>query len=306
MLNLPDLNRLRVFAAVFEAESLVAAAGRLHVTRSAVSQALKALEGEVGSKLFFRTSKSLVPTPPAVALYRSLAPLLGGLAATLKELESGRTAPAGLIRVGAPQDFGSTELTEAMVAFRKRYPAISFTLMLATPISLLEQLTDGKLDLAFVDNGDIHGRSFPVSTLTVKKEKFILACGREYFRKHFRSKQPKLKDLSALEFVDYLPHAPLAKIWLRHRFGQHVADLRVSFAAESVRAVIRATVGGFGLAVLPAEKISAELESGRLIEIAAGKPEMVNQITLARRLERTRNAREDLFVDYFLQRSKLS
>ena len=51
-MNIPDLNRLRVFFWVYECKSVVAAAKELHITQSAVSQHLKKLELELGTPNF--------------------------------------------------------------------------------------------------------------------------------------------------------------------------------------------------------------------------------------------------------------
>jgi DNA-binding transcriptional LysR family regulator len=304
MLNLPDLNRLKIFYAVYERKSLVKAAEAMAITRSAVSQRLKALEGELGTKLFIRNSKMVMATAAAHTLFRTTEPLLGELARAIRQMETGQTKPAGHLRVGAPQDFGSTKLTEAIVAFKRKFPDITFELALATPLRLLGLVSDGKLDLAFVDNGDLHAKSFPVSVAAVEREKFVLVCGKKYFDERVREAAPKLAELRKLEYVDYFPHAPVAKIWLKHHFGKAAPELRVSFSAESVRAVVGATLGGLGLAVVPERLVAAEIKEGRLLELHAGERILMNQIVIARRLERTATARESLFVDFYKSYAK--
>ena len=68
MLTLPDLNRLKVFYVVYANKSIIRAANVLNVTRSAVSQSLKALEKEIHTTLFIRDSKKVQPTPAAETL----------------------------------------------------------------------------------------------------------------------------------------------------------------------------------------------------------------------------------------------
>jgi DNA-binding transcriptional LysR family regulator len=220
MLNLPDLNRLKVFYVVYTSRSLIQAARALNITRSAVSQSLKTLEGEMGTKLFLRDSKKVLPTDTAELLFRSVEPFLLELQITMSQVEKDRRSPMGLLRIGAPQDFGSTRLTQAIVEFRKSYPKISFELTLATPLSLLSLLTDGKLDVAFVDNGDLHAKYFPVSIVTAVKEKFVLVSGRKYFDENVRRSEIRFEDFKKFEFVDYLKHAPVVKLWIKHHFDK--------------------------------------------------------------------------------------
>ncbi|WP_413291000.1 LysR family transcriptional regulator [Bdellovibrio sp. HCB337] len=306
MLNIPDLNRVKVFYFVYTLKSLVKAAEALNITRSAVSQSLKALEEEMGTKLFIRDSKRIQPTVPGEALFQSVEPFLNDLQSTVRQIETGKKEAVGHLRIGAPQDFGSTHLTDIIIQFRKKHPQISFELYLATPVSLLEQIEKGHLDLAFVDNGDIHAKNFPVSIVTVMKESFVLAGSREYLQKNIKRGNPNLGDLKKLDFIDYLSHAPVTKMWFRHQFGKTPTNLNIVFSAESVRAVIAAAKGGLGLAVVPEHMIEKDIESGRLKVISGAGRSLINQIVLARRLEKPTTAREKEFIDFYKNYSPLS
>lgn len=299
MLNIPDLNRMKVFYVVYTQRSLIKAAQELNITRSAISQSLRALEEELQTKLFIRDSKRVLPTEPAELLFRSMEPFIADLQSTIAELETGKRNLIGHLRLGAPQDFGSTQLTEAIVEFQKKNPQITFELTHAIPVTLLAMLTEGKLDVAFVDNGDFHAKNYPVSTVTVMKEKFILVCSNKYFDEVIQRPILKYDDLKRLNFVDYVHHAPVVKMWIRHHFGKGAPNLRVVFSAESVRAVIRATKGGLGVSVVPERLVEADLKAGRLKLISAPGRELINQIVLARRLEKPTTAREKHFVEFY-------
>ena len=66
---LPDLNRLKVFFHIFNEQSSTAAAKKLHITQSGVSQHLKKLEEELQTELFTRVNRKLVPTAAGKKLY---------------------------------------------------------------------------------------------------------------------------------------------------------------------------------------------------------------------------------------------
>lgn len=306
MLNIPDLNKFKVFHAVYTTSSLTAAAQTLNVTRSAVSQSLKALEDELRTKLFIRDSKKVIPTEPAAQLFRTVQPFMLELQVTLGLIETGKKNPIGHLRIGAPQDFGSIHLTEAIVDFRKMHPQVTFELMLAIPTVLLEHLSNGRLDMAFVDNGDVHAEKYPVSVVTVMREKFILVCSKGYFDKNVPKSKLTYSQIRELDFIDYLAHAPVSKMWMKYHFRKFPADINVVFSAESVRAVIRATQGGLGVSVLPEHLIAGELKAGKLKELIVGNHDWINQIVMARRLEKPVTAREKEFVDFYKRRVGLS
>nr|WP_274636452.1 LysR family transcriptional regulator [Microbacterium bovistercoris] len=72
-----DLNLLRTFMAVYEARSLTGAASALHVTQSAVSQAMSRLRRDVADELFYRSGREMLPTPYAQELFPVIRDALG-------------------------------------------------------------------------------------------------------------------------------------------------------------------------------------------------------------------------------------
>lgn len=306
MLNIPDLNRMKIFHSVYAMRNLAKAADALHITRSAVSQSLKLLEDELQSKLFIRNSKMVIPTEPAHLLFRSIDPFLSDMQQIVQQIENGKAHPIGHLRIGAPQDFGSTHLTESIVQFRKLNPQVTFELILATPMRLLEQLCSGVIDLAFVDNGDFHAKNFPVSLSVVMKEELVLTCSKKYFDLYVRKLPAHFSDLKNLDFIDYFQHGPVVKMWIKHHFKKNISNLRVVFSAESVRALIKATQGGLGLSVLPKHMIQEELKSGHLKMISVSERELINQITLIRHIEKPLTAKEKSFIEFYKYRKSHS
>ena len=69
-----DLQHLRAFMTLYRAGSVTAAAEALHVTQPAMSRTLRAIEAQVGYRLFDRSRAGLTPTKPAAHLFASIAP----------------------------------------------------------------------------------------------------------------------------------------------------------------------------------------------------------------------------------------
>jgi DNA-binding transcriptional LysR family regulator len=72
----PDLNALGTFLLVAEERSFRAAADRMGVTRSAVSQTMRRLEESIGIALVQRTTRSVSLTEAGERLYLEIAPAL--------------------------------------------------------------------------------------------------------------------------------------------------------------------------------------------------------------------------------------
>src|SRR5262245_10389630 len=74
-----DLNLLTVFTGLMRTPNTTRASKALFVTQPAVSHALRRLRAVLGDALFVRTSRGLVPTPRAEALWQELEPALGSI-----------------------------------------------------------------------------------------------------------------------------------------------------------------------------------------------------------------------------------
>jgi DNA-binding transcriptional LysR family regulator len=294
MLTIPDLNRLKVFYVVYTNKSIVRAASALNVTRSAVSQNLKALEEEIHATLFVRDSKKVQPTPAADSLFNLMGPFFQELESALHLIETGRKNTIGHLRIGAPLDFGSQHLTEVIAKFKKKNPSVKFEVILGVPVKQLDLLCDGKLDLAFIDNGDVFAKNYPISIETVQKEDFVLASSRKFYSENIKGNR-SISHLKTLPVVDYLIHAPVARMWFKHHFNKSISDLNVVYSAESVRAVIKAISLDMGVGVVPAHLA----HQNNLKIISTGKKELVNQITLALPLSKKLTFTEKAFISFY-------
>ncbi|UWU73487.1 LysR family transcriptional regulator [Bradyrhizobium huanghuaihaiense] len=94
-----DLNALAVFALVAEERNFRAAADRLGVTRSAVSQTVRRLEETLGIALVQRTTRSVSLTEAGERLHAEIAPAIADMRAALGNTEALRGRPRGLLRL---------------------------------------------------------------------------------------------------------------------------------------------------------------------------------------------------------------
>jgi DNA-binding transcriptional LysR family regulator len=145
-----ELRHLRYFVAVAEEQSFTRAAERLWIAQPGLSQQIRALERELGLRLFDRLSRGVVLTEPG-RIFLDKARL--AIAAADDALATGRDAGAGLIghlRLGLSTQ-ARTELWPLVVeAFRARRPEVELTVMEAGSDTLVRDLRDGRLDAAIV------------------------------------------------------------------------------------------------------------------------------------------------------------
>jgi len=299
---LTDFNRLKVFYTIYRSKSAAAAAKELYISQSAVSQSLGKLERELKIQLFVRMHKKLVPTPAAERLFGIIDPFVSGLQGGLAWLEAEKSGPRGVLRIGAPVEFGSRYLVDVISVFRRRHPAVFFEVSLGHPDALLPRLAAGELDLVFADifsgkgGKEMKLPSFLASPIVT--EKLVLVCSSGYYRAHLkRGCGPAA--VSECDFLDYSRNHPALDNWFRHHFNKTFPGLKVVLTVESVQAIVSAVKGGLGLGIVPEYLLRGELRGGSVKAVKTGRPELVNCISLVRLKGRSVSPAEKAFLENF-------
>jgi DNA-binding transcriptional LysR family regulator len=144
-----EIYQLRAFVAVARTGHVTRAAEQLHLTQSAVSKQLKALEEEWGGPLFDRTTTGMAPS----AAGRRLLPLAqrtldaaDALATAARQLQGQLT---GTLRLGTIVDPASIRLGELLSAMQQHCPQVDVRLAHGISGTVLQQLKAGELDACF-------------------------------------------------------------------------------------------------------------------------------------------------------------
>ncbi|WP_119154467.1 LysR family transcriptional regulator [Caldimonas tepidiphila] len=144
-----EIYQLKAFIAVARTGQMTRAAEQLHITQSAVSKQLKALEEELGAPLFERSNLGMTLS----AFGRRLMPLAkrtldaaAELSSAAKEMQ-GRVS--GTLRLGTIIDPKSIRLGELLLEIQRCHPEIDVKLEHGISGSVLERLRDEALDACF-------------------------------------------------------------------------------------------------------------------------------------------------------------
>src|SRR5580693_6920 len=115
---------LSVFVAVAEEMSFTKAARRLGLSNATLSQAVRALEERLGTRLLNRTTRSVALTDAGERLLTQLRPLLDGFDAAIESVNAFRDKPAGHLRLVMPPPVAKFVLAPVLARFLDRYPEI--------------------------------------------------------------------------------------------------------------------------------------------------------------------------------------
>ncbi|NUB43256.1 LysR family transcriptional regulator [Fertoebacter nigrum] len=125
-----DWDKLRIFHAVADAGSLTHAGDVLHLSQSAVSRQIRALEESLSVTLFHRHARGLILTEQGELLFDATTAMVKRLDATAARIRDSEDEVFGELRVTTTTGFGTLWLAPRLTALYKKYPALKIDLML--------------------------------------------------------------------------------------------------------------------------------------------------------------------------------
>ncbi|RID91276.1 LysR family transcriptional regulator [Gemmobacter lutimaris] len=125
-----DWDKLRIFHAVADAGSLTHAGDTLHLSQSAVSRQIRALEESLNVTLFHRHARGLILTEQGELLFDATTAMVKRLEATAARIRDSEDEVFGELRVTTTTGFGTLWLAPRLVKLYRKYPALKIDLML--------------------------------------------------------------------------------------------------------------------------------------------------------------------------------
>ena len=128
--NIMDWDKLRIFHAVADAGSLTHAGDVLHLSQSAVSRQIRALEDSLGTTLFHRHARGLILTEQGELLFEATSSMVRKLDTTAARIRDSEENVFGELKVTTTTGFGSMWLVPRLAKLYERYPDLKIDLML--------------------------------------------------------------------------------------------------------------------------------------------------------------------------------
>jgi DNA-binding transcriptional LysR family regulator len=154
-----ELRQIRYFVTLAEELNFRKAAERLFITQPALSHQIALLEATLGVRLFQRDRRQVALTEEGKALLQDARHLVSESDAILMKARRLGAADTATVRVGFPEYANRTLIPEIISVFRRRHPEARVTLTEGYSRTLLPDLRQGRLDLAFmmIPPADDHG-----------------------------------------------------------------------------------------------------------------------------------------------------
>ncbi|AQY64174.1 LysR family transcriptional regulator [Pseudomonas veronii] len=256
-----DLSELDAFAAVARHHSFRKAADERGVSASALSHAMRALEGRLGVRLLNRTTRSVTPTEAGNQLLATLVPALAEIAKGLHELTFKQEVPTGTLRLNVSRPAAHLVIAPLLAPFTAAYPRVNVELVADDGLSDI-------IDKGF-DAGVRFGESLAGDMIAVpvgSPQGFVTVAAPGYLRRHGTPDTPQ----RLLEHACIGRRFPSGKLykWEYRAEGQ---PMRLAVAGplilEDDTLMIQAAKDGAGIAYVYEEMARDYMAQGQLEEI---------------------------------------
>ncbi len=241
-----DWDKLRIFHAVAEQGSITHAGETLHLSQSAVSRQIHALEQTIGSPLFHRHPRGLILTSEGEILYETTAEIVSRLNTATGEIRGVKEGVYGGLRVTTTVDFGLLWLTPRLPRLLEQNPGLTIDL----------SLTENVLDLPMRGADVAIRQRKPKQADVITKQLLTSPVGLYATQDYLDSADPVTTraDLARHVLIRYNPRSPQPVDDLDWLFVERPGEppLRARIVVNTQMGIAEAARHGVGIGILPA------------------------------------------------------
>ena len=267
------LDRLRTFRVLAETLHFRKAADRLHISQSAVSQQISALEAELGVMLVERIGRRTFLTPAGKVLVDEAGKVLAAVERAAEAVRAYGAGEVDRVRLGASTTPGVYIVPTALGEFRAALPLVGLSFRIANSAEIELALVHNELDLGVVGEDISHAELFQVS---IGEDEIVAVAAPELVeRKRLRAADLEKLPMLAREegsatrrYVD----ATLAKAGVKSK---------VAFELPSPEAQVRAAAAGLGVAFVSRHVAAADLAARHVTIVRIESLRLVRPIVAA-------------------------
>jgi len=253
-----DIDRLRAFRAVATEKNFSRAAEKLFRTQSAVSQAIRLLEREVGETLFNRLGRTVELTPAGRILLEHVEDAFAAIERGRARIQALKELKEGELTVAASDTTTCYMLPKTLAAFRRRYPGVEVRILNRPSPVAAEQVAAHDADIGIVtlpiEHPKLHAES-----LQVREDVAICAAGHPLSRR----KKAALADLLAFPLI-LLDRGSNTRSFIDRQIAAIGAASRIAMEVGSIEVIKKLVELDFGVSIVPRISVQQEVHHGAL------------------------------------------
>lgn len=259
-----NLYQLDYFREIADAKSISAAAQKLRISQSALSQSLKLLEDSLGQLLFERRARKLYITEAGTILYRHVKGITRQLHDTQHELEDLKSGTRGTIYWGAPEFLSAYYLQSVMKEISRKIPQVQHVFRTAHSEMLREWVVKEELTFAIIAGPSSRHVDLAYHPLLSEHFPFYMASRHPLFKTRKTLRQEDLLDVPLLRSFQARNEglAAIDQSIVKAKFHP-----RQVFQIESFELRRQMLLAGLGMGFFPQKMFVSEEITGRVRQL---------------------------------------
>lgn len=251
------LSALSGFVQSVKLGSFSAAAKHLGVSQPAVSQQIRSLEEELGTRLLNRTTRQLSLTEAGERYYASAKDILERVTEADRSVQSEEAQMSGPLSVGLPLGFAESVLSDFLIRFKKEHPCLVLDVSLS---DLFVDVIQERLDVA-IRMGEIKDDRLIVRRLGMAQR--CLVASPDYLNRHGRPQHPS--ELNEHEYLLYRNISTGNRVPFLSTIGEKLSiEVTPTMLVNNSSTLRQAAVAGLGISLANRWLIDPFIRSGEL------------------------------------------
>lgn len=243
-----NTQQLESFIQVAENLNFAHAAALLNVTQSAVSRQIHALEEELDTKLFYRTTRTVTLTPEGIIFLEHAKQILGQLQIATARIQHRSNLTARILRIGCESQADLLFLSEILETCRPCIHAFHPFLKVIPHRALMTLFYQGELDVLF---GFREHLPIKNEILFTELRQVPLCCVLPQNHPYGEKESIRVEDLFTESLVACNSYTiPAQAVELQNLVAQHITPENI-YVSENPQVALALVRAGYGCCILP-------------------------------------------------------
>lgn len=290
-----DSNRLVIFLSAAETLNFSETARQLHISQANVSHHIKALEKELGARLFDRSgSKTALTDAGRLLLPRARKLIKESI--EIKDMVSSLSEEiAGEIRIACSTTAGKYILPIYASRFREQHPMVHIRILRCAPGTVSDQLQEDDADLGVVSHEVCGG---PLECQEFFHDHIILIAPPDHPFTERKAVEPE--DLIGQPVIAREPDSGVRRLLVSELGKRDISldDLEIVLEIGNAEAIIRSVAAGFGIGFVSRIAADCALRNGTVVHIPLKGMHLLRRAFIVRRTLQNANRAVEAFWSY--------
>lgn len=288
-MNAVSFRHLDILRTVVRTRTVSAAARLLGITQPAVSRQLRALEEQLGLRLFERDRKRLWPTPEAEQVLREAECVFAGLENITQLAADLRNARTGRLLVAAIPTLSVDPLAAVVAAFARGHPEAQIAVKVLPAQQVLDRVLKQQVDLGLV-YGPLNDRGLETEPLGPSREVAVFLPPGHALARRRDALRPR--DLQSERLISVARLSPLG-LRIDEAFVEDGSPRRSIIEVSHAIAALAMVEAGAGVAVI--DRAGSPERLFRRCVVRSFEPRIVTQPVVAMARFRVRSRLAETF-----------